>query len=314
MQTRVINPFDVGNKPTPVRTASILRGSVVDNRDPKNLGRIKVRVPSIHVGIDSEDLPWCMPNCFSASNGVGSFIIPEVGSTVWTAFEDGDVFKPVWLGCVYSGDIDKSGQVGNTGSKMRNRSVGKTEVPGGGFDLDKKIIYKSASGAMLYFDDSDSNDGIVLTQSGKTSVVVANGRIHMFTEGGLSIDMRDSESDIIMGYNQTSFRLSCDDNTITAKAGTIGLKMSSEGIDIDYGDNYLNLGEDKLSGNIGETKFSMGKGSFYIDTGETKIQADNKVEITTGDGSIDLGKGLATINAKTVKINADFVTIPRGGL
>ena len=62
----------------------VYRGIVVENNDPKKIGRIKVFVKGVLEG-NSESLPWCTPE-FPALDGGSparmSFSVPEVGGFV----------------------------------------------------------------------------------------------------------------------------------------------------------------------------------------------------------------------------------------
>ena len=58
------------------------RGIVVDNLDPKKLGRIKVLI-SIYEDLDIDDIPWAFPELSTflgnSQNSI-SFSVPEEGS------------------------------------------------------------------------------------------------------------------------------------------------------------------------------------------------------------------------------------------
>ena len=58
------------------------RGFVVDNADPEQLGRLKVRVPSV---LGNEVVSgWAMPCApYGGDANQGFFFIPEVGAGVW---------------------------------------------------------------------------------------------------------------------------------------------------------------------------------------------------------------------------------------
>ena len=55
----------------------LLRGIVVDNNDPKKLGRIKVRIQSAYGDQPVENLPWAWP-CLSygGMSGMYAFAVP----------------------------------------------------------------------------------------------------------------------------------------------------------------------------------------------------------------------------------------------
>jgi hypothetical protein len=68
-------------------------GTVQDNKDPKKLGRCKIRVANIFDDIPVEDIPWAAPH--KDLNG-NQFILPEVGKVVNVTFEDGKYYTPVY--------------------------------------------------------------------------------------------------------------------------------------------------------------------------------------------------------------------------
>jgi hypothetical protein len=75
-----------------------LRGVVVDNNDPKKLGRMKVRYRDVHDNIKDEDLPWSGQHEGYGSGGknVGTTDIPPVGSTVFGSHRDDSLYHPEW--------------------------------------------------------------------------------------------------------------------------------------------------------------------------------------------------------------------------
>jgi uncharacterized protein involved in type VI secretion and phage assembly len=75
------------------------RGTVTDNADPKQKGRVKVSVPSVMPpGLET----WAMPCVPYAGDQVGLFGIPAVGAGVWVEFEMGDLSFPIWVGCFWA--------------------------------------------------------------------------------------------------------------------------------------------------------------------------------------------------------------------
>jgi uncharacterized protein involved in type VI secretion and phage assembly len=75
----------------------IYRGTVTDNADPSNLGRLRVQVPSVLGDVEA----WAMPCVPYAGDGVGFYCLPEVGTGIWVEFEAGDPSFPVWTGCFW---------------------------------------------------------------------------------------------------------------------------------------------------------------------------------------------------------------------
>ena len=74
------------------------RGTVVDNVDPLQIGRLRVLVPAVLHAEES----WAMPCVPYAGDGVGFYAMPEVGTSVWVEFEAGEISYPIWSGCFWN--------------------------------------------------------------------------------------------------------------------------------------------------------------------------------------------------------------------
>ena len=72
------------------------RGTVLNNIDPMQIGRLQVQVPDVTGLIPSS---WAMP-CFPfTGKQMGMWAIPQIGTGVWIEFEQGDPDYPIWSGC-----------------------------------------------------------------------------------------------------------------------------------------------------------------------------------------------------------------------
>ena len=147
------------------------RGTVVNNIDPMQMGRLTVQVPDVKGLIPST---WAMP-CFPISGKqMGAYMIPQVGAGVWVEFEQGDPDYPIWSGCWYGSAADVP-VLALAGLPVSPNIVFQTaaqngivisDVPGptGG------IMLKSSTGATLLVNDS----GIYI-QNGKGASVTLVG-------------------------------------------------------------------------------------------------------------------------------------------
>ncbi|MGY0614916.1 phage baseplate assembly protein V [Vibrio sp. FJH11] len=79
------------------------RGTVVNNVDPMQQGRIQATVPSVSGMIPGS---WCMPCLPVLGVNSGMFTVPPVGAGVWIEFEQGDVDYPIWTGCFAGAPTD----------------------------------------------------------------------------------------------------------------------------------------------------------------------------------------------------------------
>jgi hypothetical protein len=74
------------------------RGTVSDNQDPTDRGRIKVKVPAVLGDLEV----WAMPCVPYAGDSVGFYSLPPKGSGVWVEFEAGDPSYAIWSGCFWA--------------------------------------------------------------------------------------------------------------------------------------------------------------------------------------------------------------------
>ena len=71
------------------------RGTVINNVDPMQIGRIQVMAPDVsNVMLSS----WAMPCVPVAGINMGMFTVPLIGAGVWVEFEQGDPDYPIWVG------------------------------------------------------------------------------------------------------------------------------------------------------------------------------------------------------------------------
>lgn len=146
------------------------RGTVVNNIDPLQIGRIQVSVPDVSVIPGS----WAMP-CFPiAGKQMGVYMIPQVGSGVWVEFEQGDPDYPIWTGCFWGifGEVPVLALAGIPANpniaiqSTAQNSIIVSDLPGptGG------IMLKSTTGATLIVNDT----GIYI-QNGKGASIMMIG-------------------------------------------------------------------------------------------------------------------------------------------
>jgi phage protein D len=80
-------------------------GIVTNNNDPDQLGRVRVKYPSLS---DQEESAWARVVTPSTGNGRGLLMLPQPDEEVVVGFENADTRRPIVLGSVFNGK-DKPG-------------------------------------------------------------------------------------------------------------------------------------------------------------------------------------------------------------
>lgn len=190
------------------------RGIVVDTHDPQDLGRVRIRIPSMHgmPGRSSsflydDELPWATPAIFlGAANDMGTFIVPEKGTRVIVSFELNDPNHPIYFGGIptkigYKKTINDTTGVFNGEEQDVLNDDRLSDIKTGS----ERVIYKSLKGATIVLDDRDGkeyikiidqagqqiimqNDGEGLNRRGGTTNPPASASIKIVSNGKVEID------------------------------------------------------------------------------------------------------------------------------
>src|SRR6185503_17222413 len=76
------------------------RALVVDNADPENRGRLRLRIPSV-LG-EKVTSGWALPCLpYGGTADQGFFFIPERDAMGWVEFEAGNLDYPIWVGAFW---------------------------------------------------------------------------------------------------------------------------------------------------------------------------------------------------------------------
>jgi hypothetical protein len=81
-----------------VRVYGKYQGTVMNNLDPKSLGRLQAFVPKI---LGEVPTGWAKPCVPYGGPTSGFFSVPPIGAGVWIEFEEGCVSLPIWTGCYW---------------------------------------------------------------------------------------------------------------------------------------------------------------------------------------------------------------------
>jgi hypothetical protein len=162
------------------------RGTVLNNVDPEQRGRLMLSVPDVLGTVPSSWAEPCVPLAGPTGPPMGVYLVPPIGAGVWVEFEHGDPSYPIWVGCRWGAqsDIPPLARASlPTSPNVVVQTLGQhvlmlsdmppTPATGG-------IVLKSAAGAMIVVNDSgiyiSNGRGATITLIGPT-VTVNNGAL-----------------------------------------------------------------------------------------------------------------------------------------
>jgi hypothetical protein len=147
------------------------RGTVLENIDPEQIGRVLVQVPDV---LGMANSSWAMPCVPAAGIQAGIFAVPPMGSQVWVEFEQGNPDYPIWVGGFW-------GVV----ASVPIFATAPPPIPPG-----QNIVLQTTGQSMVLLSDSaptPATGGIVL-RSGASMIVVNATGIYI-TNGAAMITM-----------------------------------------------------------------------------------------------------------------------------
>lgn len=164
------------------------RGTVVNNVDPLQLGRIQALVPDV---FGLTPCSWAMPCVPIAGKQQGIFVLPQIGSGVWIEFEQGEPDYPIWVGGFWGVVAEvpalalapppiPPGQNIVVQTTLQNTLIisDATPTPASG-----GIVLKSTTGATIVVNDSG-----VYIQNGKGASILMTGTAVTITGAPVTIN------------------------------------------------------------------------------------------------------------------------------
>jgi hypothetical protein len=193
------------------------RGIVVDNKDPEQLGRLRLLVPSVFGGTPDDaqaddDLvtDWAWP-CVMAGGlaDQGSFFIPDIGAKVWVEFEEGNLDCPLWVGTVWA----KPSSGSEIPKEAKNMVGNKPE----------RRVLKTSSGHVLQFCDTKGKETITLQhKSGAMLHFDEKGSVTIKLDSGTMIYLNAGKEELSFATKDgNNVRLGGSNVSLTNKSGSV---------------------------------------------------------------------------------------------
>ncbi len=149
------------------------RGTVINNIDPEQRGRIQAIVPAVS---NVAPTSWAMPCVPMAGKEQGVFMIPQIGSGVWIEFEGGDPDKPIWVGGFWG-----------IAAEVPKLALVPPPIPPG----QNVVVQTTLQNTLLLSDSAPTpvSGGIILKSPTGATIVVNDSGIYIQNGKGASIDM-----------------------------------------------------------------------------------------------------------------------------
>lgn len=194
MDTTLWHPDDETERESDGMLSGLAVGTVTDNKDPQNLGRVRVHLPWQD---DNDTSFWARCAMPMAGGGRGAYFLPEVGDEVLVATEHGDPSFLYVLGSLWNGK-----QV----PPERNED-GKNNIR----------VLKSRLGHTVRMNDDESAPEI--------EVSLADGKRVLLDNDGITID--DKHRNVIKLVAASGAIEITADRELTLKALTVSIEASS---------------------------------------------------------------------------------------
>lgn len=165
--------------------ATIVSAVVIDNDDPEQLFRIKIRCNEIHKGVPDEHLPWARPVAIPIGPGSGTvqglIAIPNINTKVAVMFQDNSDNYPVYLGAIMTEDVKL-----NELLEDYPNSYGWIDKANNKFFINtntNNVVFHHKSGTKINIDGSGN-----IEITGATTNLNVNGDLNVKSSGNVKID------------------------------------------------------------------------------------------------------------------------------
>lgn len=239
---------------------------VIDNNDPDNLGRVRVKFLWDQARQTDQESLWIRVGTFHTSQGRGANFVPEVGAQVMIGYEGNLAELAYVITSLYpkpKGDI-------------------KYTHP----DNETKVI-TTKSGNLIGFNDKSGEPSIHISNLNNTDVGLmiefqGNGAIKMQTKGGGKIEIETGE----LAITTSNISMKADQK-FALEAGEISIKSTK--------------GDIKLESMVNVD--AKATAAMKLEA-NTELSAEGKVSATLEGAKTKVGgKGLVEVSAPLVKIN-----------
>jgi uncharacterized protein involved in type VI secretion and phage assembly len=157
-------------------------GVVTNNKDPDEVGRVKVKFPTLSGEVEST---WARTVSVGAGAGTGFMVVPQINDEVLVGFQDGDLRFPYVLGGLWS-------------------AKKKPPTTSADFLANSKVVQwgmTTAAGHSLQFVEGSSDDKnhfTVVLADKKTKLRLGKDKVEIIANTGKPIEIKNDKASIVL--------------------------------------------------------------------------------------------------------------------
>lgn len=181
---------------------TFLVGIVTNNQDPKEMGRVRVRFPTLTPQADgsSHESNWARVVAIGAGGDRGLHCLPEIDDEVLVGFEHGDIHRPYIMGNVWNGEDAPPDAVQDAVNRgkvrlrtLRTRTGHQLQFVEEDKGASQAGLYlETASGAKVSLNDSTNTITIETQQGHRLTLSDSQGALTLQSQGGHEIVLNDA--------------------------------------------------------------------------------------------------------------------------
>lgn len=265
---------------------NLVIGLVTDNKDPENLGRVKVKYPWL---TDDHESYWCRVSSQMGGANRGFYNTPEINDEVLVAFEHGEVHRPIVIGMLWN---KKDPIPETTATQNSNPTLGPNR------EVNRRGL-RSRIGHQINLDDTDGKGGIVVWTNGAHRMTLDDDKDQIIfqTNEGRWFTATDSEKKIAIHSQPGGHYFGIDDNNNTIHVVTKG----GQKINLTDSGNTITIQDaagDKITMGNGTIEISAAA-SLKLSAPTISINADGTFKVDAGVTNMST-KGICTISSVAV--------------
>jgi len=245
--------------------AEMQRAVVIDNRDPEQLGRVRVQFLWQKEQDDNKKTPWIRIAQPHGGDNKGFYFIPEIDEEVMAGFENGNAEKPFVAGTLYHGQ-----QHPGSNWPDENNEIKAIRTKNG---HTVEIHDVSEGGFIRIYDNEKENYVLTFSTDEKLIKLQSTGNIELYAEkdinmeAGNNINMKakvDMNRDAGENINETA------GTDISTKAGSNIATDAGSNIATSAGENISISAGNDMDTNVGNNDMLNVSSSQIIEIGAHK--------------------------------------------